>query len=115
VSVASQLISRLGNRSRLIARIGSDSFALLLHESPGSAAPALLDQVERAVQDLRLVHPSAHEPFLGCNLALLTVPTGQGEARHLLTHGELLLVEAQRGGRPRILDDHAPAPGAVQA
>ena len=106
VMVASQLRRLWGDQSRSIARIGSDSFALLLKEAPGEEALALLKRVERSVLDLRLVHPAAAEPFLGCDVALLSVPhdqlRGDPEARHLLSHAELLLAEAQRSNAPQV-------------
>ncbi|MEI8251159.1 MAG: diguanylate cyclase, partial [Synechococcus sp. ELA057] len=119
VAVANQLRRNWGDQSRSIARIGSDSFAMLLRVPPNAEALALLARVERTVQDLRLVHPSAREPFLGCHLALLMVPAaavGDGalEARQLLTQGELLLAEAQRSGSPRVLQTQDQASGAAR-
>lgn len=131
VTVARLLHHRWGREALAVARIGSDAFAMLWPVLEPEALQRLARQVQQAVQDLRLAHPPAPTPFLGCSVAGLQVrlpggseprPAAAGEGDHparahrLLLQVEALLAQAgdQDGGRVLAAEaaagDGSPAP-----
>lgn len=108
VAVAGQLQGHWGARAETIARIGSDSFALLFEALDAEALAALAHQVQTSITALRLVHPPSRQPFLTSSLAGLSWPglpidtSGPERARTLLARAEALLETARQTPGPAI-------------
>lgn len=104
VAVARQLESLWGDQAGVIARIGSDSFALLLQGPQGEALAGLAGAVQDGIRDLRLAHPPFQDPFLSASLAALTWSRAESDgddapqerARVLLAAAETLLEMARQ-------------------
>lgn len=109
-AVAQRLQSRWGSGAIGLARIGSDSFALLLRGVRGAALCRLAEQVQAAIEDLRYAHPSSREPFLTASLAGISLPSApDGEAmppleqaRRVLALAEEALALAREAPGPQI-------------
>ncbi len=99
VAVARLLSGRFASRGGSLARIGSDAFGLLLPGVQEAQLEQVAESLLQAVQDLRIAHPQAPGPFLGCSIGVATAvglpgPTG-AEARQLMQRAEQALLRAK--------------------
>jgi diguanylate cyclase (GGDEF)-like protein len=99
LAVSRLLSARFAPEAALLARIGSDAFALLLPCVQETRMKELATELLQAVLDLRIAHPRAVGPFLGVSIGLATAVSLPGpasqEARQLLQRAELALARAR--------------------
>jgi len=99
VAIARLLSGRFASRDGALARIGSDAFGLFLPGVQESQLDQLAEALLQAVQELRIAHPQAPGPFLGCSIGLATVlvlPEQAGaQARQLIERAEQALLRAK--------------------
>ncbi len=99
LAVSRLLTGRFASRTGVLARIGSDAFGLLLPGVHDSQLQMMAKELGQAVRDLRIAHPLASGPFLGCSIGLATTSTLAGpikdEASGLMLRAEQALAEAR--------------------
>ncbi|MEI6030795.1 MAG: diguanylate cyclase [Synechococcaceae cyanobacterium ELA739] len=99
VAVARLLSGRFASPAGSLARIGSDAFGLFLPGVQESQLEELAEALLRAVQDLRIAHPQAPGPFLGCSIGVATARVLPGQpgtqARQLMERAEQALLRAK--------------------
>lgn len=99
LAVSRLLSARFASEAGLLARSGSDAFALLLPGVPETRLQELAAELLQAVLDLRIAHPQAVGPFLGVSIGLATAVSLPGpasqEARQLLQRAEVALARAR--------------------
>lgn len=88
----------------LAARTGGEEFVLLLPDTRTDAAAALAETARKAVEGLRIPHPSGIGPFVTLSLGVATVVPVRGEDRQQLVEAvDEALYEAKRAGRNRVV------------
>lgn len=99
LAVSRLLAGRLTSEAGVLARIGSDAFGLLLAGVHEGQLQVVAEELRQAVLDLRIAHPVAPGPFLGCSIGLATAFTvadqAKEEAIELMLRAEQALAEAK--------------------
>ncbi len=99
LAVSRLLAGRFASRDVVLARIGSDAFGLLLPGVHDRQLQRVAAELGQAMRDLRIAHPLAPGPFLGCSMGLATASPLAGQAKeeasHLMRRAEQALAEAK--------------------
>jgi diguanylate cyclase (GGDEF)-like protein len=104
------------NRPRdIVARYGGEEFVALLPATSLDGALHLAEDVRRGVADRRIEHAAGKHAVVTVSLGVATmVPTTDGSPADLIRAADVLLYEAKRAGRNRVVSraDGGPVPSS---
>jgi diguanylate cyclase (GGDEF)-like protein len=102
--VAATLRETCGRPRDVVARYGGEEFVALLPATPVDGALHLAENVRRGIADRRIAHAAGEHAVVTVSIGLSTmVPTSERSPADLLRAADMLMYEAKRGGKNRVV------------
>lgn len=104
--IGQALASRTRRAGDLVCRYGGEEFGVILPNTPGDAAVALMDELRRAVQDMEIEHPALEGAPVSISVGVATATSFEevlrNDAEYYMEQADQALYRAKDGGRNRV-------------
>ncbi|MEC9406374.1 MAG: diguanylate cyclase [Pseudomonadota bacterium] len=105
--IGQALASRTRRAGDLVCRYGGEEFGVILPNTPGESAVALMDELRRAVQDMEIPHPALEGAPVSISAGVATVTSFEevmrNDAEFYMEKADQALYRAKKGGRNRVV------------
>ena len=113
LSQVSQILRERTRGSDIVARMGGDEFAVLLHDVSPETAVRVGESFREQVRRCRY-HRESEQAAIGCSIGIAMLGEHVGTVEEALAHADQACYEVKRAGRDAVRMLDAPGmPGAV--